>query len=181
MRLLRGRQPAQALGLAAVAMVGMVGMLAFVIDAGSFFVVRRELQNAADAAALAAVAMCPCPLASPSQAQARFIAQQYVAANAFDVEQLCRHAVLFVPATDVTFPSPRDLTGVGFASPVVTVTVRCEADYTFGRILNLPPHRTISAHATAALGAWDVSVTPHQVVNYVNGSPNPTTTRLIPD
>ncbi len=180
MSLLERRQPAQAMGLAVVAMVGIVAMLAFVIDAGSFFIVRRELQNAADAAALAAVAMCPCPTSAPAnRAQARFIAQQYVSANAFDIEQLCRHAVLFVPASDVAFGT-RHLTPSG-TTDAVTVTVRCEADYTFGRILNLQ-HRTIAAHATAAIGVWDVSVTPHQVVDYLGSIPPPTpTTRLVPD
>jgi uncharacterized membrane protein len=178
MSLLRHRQPAQAMGLGVVAMVGMVAMLAFVIDAGSFFIVRRELQNAADAAALAAVAMCPCPPAAvANRAQARLVAQRYVSANAFDAEQLCRHRVLFVPDTDVSFGSSH-LTSVGTSDSVI-VTIRCEADYTFGRILNLQ-HRTIAAHATAALGVWDVSVMPHQVIDYITGDPNPTT-RLIPD
>src|SRR5919205_4367671 len=49
------RQPAQAVGLAAVSLVAMVGMLAFVIDAGMLFMAHREAQDAADAAALAGV------------------------------------------------------------------------------------------------------------------------------
>lgn len=53
------RQRAQATGMAAVAMVAMVSLLAFVVDAGMFFVIRRELQNAADAAALAGAADLP--------------------------------------------------------------------------------------------------------------------------
>ena len=45
----------QTTALAAIFMVAMVGMLAFVVDAGFFLVARRELQNASDAGALAGV------------------------------------------------------------------------------------------------------------------------------
>ncbi len=52
---MRRRQPAQTAVLAAVAMTCLIGALSMVIDAGVYFVIQRELQNAADAAALAAV------------------------------------------------------------------------------------------------------------------------------
>jgi hypothetical protein len=172
------RQRGQAMGLAAVSIIAMVSMLAFVVDAASFFIIRRELQNAADAAALAGVALCPCP---PNDAAARAMADQYVRLNAPNAEKLCRHRVAFDPSpsgSDVAFNS-RILTPTGSASPTMSITVRCQADYTFGRITNLLS-RTISAHATAALGRWDTTMTPHQVSDYLLGDPNPTT-RLLDD
>jgi hypothetical protein len=51
----RRRQPAQTLVVAVVAMTTMLGALSMVVDAGVYFVLSRQLQNAADAAALAAV------------------------------------------------------------------------------------------------------------------------------
>ncbi|MBV9895016.1 MAG: hypothetical protein JO020_12670, partial [Chloroflexi bacterium] len=41
--------------IAALAMTTMLGALSMVVDAGIYFVIQRQLQNAADAAALAAV------------------------------------------------------------------------------------------------------------------------------
>src|SRR5439155_27371846 len=58
----RRRQPAQTFVIAALAMTSMLGALSMVIDAGVYFVIQRQLQNAADAAALAAVWYDPaCP------------------------------------------------------------------------------------------------------------------------
>jgi hypothetical protein len=58
----RRRQRAQTFVLAALAMTSMLGALSMVVDAGVYFVVQRQLQNAADAAALAAVWYDPaCP------------------------------------------------------------------------------------------------------------------------
>jgi hypothetical protein len=152
------RQRAQAMGLAAVAMVAMVSLLAFVIDAGSFFIVRRELQNAADAAALAGAygMIVDHPTASSA-------ASTYLYLNAPNAEKLCRHAVQFDPVADVHFGSTAL---AGGTSETITVTAHCEADYTFGRILNLG-HRPISAQATAALGSWDTTVTPHEIHDYI--------------
>ena len=52
---LRNRQPAQVFVMAALATTAMIGALSMVVDAGVYFVIQRQLQNAADAAALAAV------------------------------------------------------------------------------------------------------------------------------
>jgi hypothetical protein len=62
---MRGRrQRGQTLVLATLAMTTMLGALSMVIDAGVFFVIQRQLQNAADAAALAAVWYDPACVAS---------------------------------------------------------------------------------------------------------------------
>jgi hypothetical protein len=61
------RQPAQTFVIAALAMTSMLGALSMVIDAGVYFVIQRQLQNAADAAALAAVWYDPaCPSPNPA-------------------------------------------------------------------------------------------------------------------
>src|SRR5437660_436622 len=119
---LNGREPGQAMALAAVGMVAMVALLAFVIDAGSFFIVRRELQNAADAAALAGAWGM---LVDHNQASSN--ATTYITLNAPGAEKLCRHSVQFDPATDVAFNST---SLSGGTSERITVTVHCEADYT---------------------------------------------------
>src|SRR6266851_622241 len=41
--------------MAALATAAMIGALSMVVDAGVYFVIQRQMQNAADAAALAAV------------------------------------------------------------------------------------------------------------------------------
>ena len=53
------RQPAQTYVIAALGMVAMLGAVSMVIDAGVYFVLQRQLQNAADAAALDAVWFSP--------------------------------------------------------------------------------------------------------------------------
>src|SRR4030042_1217320 len=62
-----GRESGQALILAAAGMVVILGMAAMAIDVGMFLQERRDLQNAADAAALAGAQDLP---ASPANAVA---------------------------------------------------------------------------------------------------------------
>jgi Flp pilus assembly protein TadG len=64
---MRQRQRAQTFVIAALAMSTMLGALSMVVDAGVYFVIQRQLQNAADAAALAAVWYDPaCPSGNPA-------------------------------------------------------------------------------------------------------------------
>jgi Flp pilus assembly protein TadG len=51
----RHRQRGQTFIIAALAMTSMLGAVSMVIDAGIYFVLQRQLQTAADAAALAAI------------------------------------------------------------------------------------------------------------------------------
>jgi hypothetical protein len=53
------RTPAQTLVIAVVAMTSMLGAVSMIVDAGVYFVLQHQLQNAADAAALAAVWYSP--------------------------------------------------------------------------------------------------------------------------
>src|SRR5260370_24716302 len=56
---LKTGESAQAIALAAVAMIAVVGAVALVIDMGFFLETRRQLQNSSDSAALAGVIYLP--------------------------------------------------------------------------------------------------------------------------
>jgi Flp pilus assembly protein TadG len=76
---LRRVERGQALVLAAFAMVAMIGMAAVALDGGRYLVRRRALQNAVDAATLAAVAELP-----DSPATAVTLASDYLLLNGVD-------------------------------------------------------------------------------------------------
>ena len=192
------RQRGQALGLASVGIVAMVGMLAFVIDAGNFFVIRRELQNIADTAALAGAetldpelasrwntsgllpsADCPTPPGPPvSNATTLTIRMvcTYVKRNSPVARSLCGTDPVVEELTISGWP----IAG-GSPTPNVFVRVRCYAGYSFGRILNLQS-RTMKAQATAALGRSDGA---GHIIDYQPlapwPAPNDLTARLIAD
>lgn len=154
----RRRQPGQAIVLAAVAMVAVLGGLAIAIDGGIFFVVQRQLQTAADAGALAGAWHDPvCPLSAlpvnPSglpQCQggpdsAVGVAKAVAQANADTIKQLC--------GGGINTPTAATGTQVGDPATVntIVVTVECNAGYSFGRILGLD-RKLITASARAAIG-----------------------------
>ncbi len=171
MRALRHRQPSQVMALAAVSMISIVSMIAFVIDASTFFVVRRELQNAADAGALAGAMFlspdAPAPTAdqigdctntdhptAPVTANpaAVLVACHYARINLGQASRLCNTKADVPSDPDESRPYTRlDPGGGGYT--VVSVQVSCDAQYTFGRIINLH-ERPISAYAIGALGTW---------------------------
>jgi Putative Flp pilus-assembly TadE/G-like len=163
---LRHRQASQVMALAAVSMVSLVAIMAFIIDASTFFVIRRELQNAADAGALAgamymspnapalppgvAASSCrsihdPSPPVAPFQNDGGVQAACYYAnLNSGQASRLCNTPAGFKNAyTRELYPPP--------LYHVLVVEVSCEAQFSFGRILNLST-RPVSAYAIAALG-----------------------------
>ena len=146
---MKRRQRAQAIGLAAVSLVAMVGMLAFVIDAGLLFMAHREAQDAADAAALAGVQ----ELANDSTTCSPDCLKQvgtYASRNYGILGRLCSDPTYMSPppaAGALQAPQPKVLT--------LTVSVNCTATLTFCRILwDQSQQRTypIGAEATAAIG-----------------------------
>src|SRR2546427_384825 len=94
---LQHRQPGQTIGLAAVAMIALVGAVAFVVDLGFFLEGRRELQLTADEAAMAGVVFLPecstsadgATCATPSNAND--MAVQFLKNNGPIARQLCGH------------------------------------------------------------------------------------------
>jgi hypothetical protein len=138
------RQPAQAIGLAAVSLVAMIGMVAFVIDAGMLFMAHREAQDAADAAALAGVrdldGQTTCSGACADDVN------RYSAANYAILKRLCSD-----PGTPTTQVGSLNTPHV----PTLTVTVSCNASLTFGRILwsaGDSPTFTVKGTSVAAIG-----------------------------
>src|SRR6266545_1568200 len=90
----KSRQPAQAIALAAVALIAIVGAVAFVIDTAFFFEGRRELQNAVDSAALAGVVYlpnCPTNSASCGSANTQDVTKVVLGQNGPIARQLCGH------------------------------------------------------------------------------------------
>ncbi|MCA1645316.1 MAG: Tad domain-containing protein, partial [Chloroflexi bacterium] len=172
-----GRSRGQAIGLAAVAMVAVVGALAFVVDTGFFLEGRRELQNAADSAALAGIVFLPdCPDSSPggkcTANNAQDSASQYVAANGPIVRQLCGHPSISV-APGAT-AAPGTYTGYDGNSFYYTFTVSlsCNPGFSFGRILVGLLQEQIAASATAVSGSLgEISCSaPLDVVAYSFGT-----------
>jgi Flp pilus assembly protein TadG len=80
MRQLRRCERGQALVLMVLLMVALLGLATLVVDAGSWFRSKRQLQSTADAAALAGAQALP---NSPGNASA--LAQQYATKNAPDL------------------------------------------------------------------------------------------------
>jgi uncharacterized membrane protein len=164
-RRLRHRHSGQTLSLAAVFMVALVGGLAMVIDTGMFLVVQRQFQSAADAGALAGAWYYPvCAIYDPVDLtrqvgchappgplggrHAQDVASEVARANANHLEGLCGEPVeVPTPETGTTLNLPHDVNAI-------SVTVRCNAGYSFGRILNLKSAK-ISASAAAAIGFRD--------------------------
>jgi hypothetical protein len=147
---LRHRQRAQSIAFAAVGMVAIVGGLAIVVDAGIFLVVQRQLQTAADAGALAGAWHDPiCPGTSPGclgpPNSASTFAVNVAQANGDTVKQLCGGVVTVdPPATGTTLIRPANVN-------TIVVTVKCQAGYSFGRILGLD-RKLVTASAAAAIG-----------------------------
>jgi Flp pilus assembly protein TadG len=167
------------MALAVVSMVTMLGALSMVIDAGVYFVVKAQLQNAADAAALAAVWYTPaCPSTWQSAGcQASYpnpdatncstpsgnvgpcsAAEDVVRANWSVALSLCSGPKLAPGTIPVTLsahpglpPNFSDLV-VPSVTPYV-VTLDCQAPHWFARFIpGVNLIMDINANATAALG-----------------------------
>lgn len=163
---------AQIMPMAALGMVAMIGAVAIVIDWGMFYVIQRELQNAADAAAVAAVWYSPacdqvdstytygCK-ASPTS---DVIAAQYAAANAGLAGYLCDgpdSAAGVIPPPQTQAFGPYHLTD-GSNSSGFSVTLTCDAHHWFGRIFpDLQQLKfRIAVHAAATIGWADGNASP---------------------
>ena len=134
------RESGQALVLAAAAMVLILGMAAMTIDVGMLLQERRDLQNAADAAALAGVQGLP---ASPADAIAD--ATAWAEKNGIGAGELEGVTVSTTYADDDT----------------VTVQVERDVPWLFARVLGRGSD-TVHAHAVARVGspAWAENVMP---------------------
>jgi len=132
----------QGLVLAALAMVVILGFAAMAIDVGLFLHERRELQNAADAAALAGVQELPY---SSAEAEAR--AQEWAVNNGVNLAEGELEAI--------------QVTTTYAANDTITVRVQRDVSYIFARVLGFTSD-TMRADATARVGSpsWADNVMP---------------------
>jgi len=129
------RESGQALILAAAAMVVVIGMAAMAIDVGMFLQEKRDLQNAADAAALAGAQDLP---TSPANAVAN--ATTWAGENGIGAGEL---EGVTVSTTYV-------------ASDTITVQVKRDVPWLFARVLGRGSD-TVRADATARVGSPSVA------------------------
>jgi len=180
---MKRRQPAQTFVMAALAMVALIGALSMVIDTGVYFVIQRQLQTAADAAALAAVwyvpacfnqpdwlgagcqqsppnplaAGCP-PAANPSDEGPCSQATYQLLANQSVALSLCAGPNLPAGTIPVQIDAHPGPVLVGPAVSTYVVSLSCDAPRWFGRILpNVLPTIHIGVSASAALGWLDAN------------------------
>jgi hypothetical protein len=161
----RHKKPAQAIGLVAVMMVAMIGALSMVIDAGVYFVIERQLQNAADAAALAAVWHGPpcqivdqfyaygCQDPAAGSPDPATVVANVVEANSGVALSLCAGPNLPAGTVPVNISSGPGPALIVPSVNTYVVTVSCDAPHWFARIfptVRLQTH--ISRSAAAAVG-----------------------------
>jgi Flp pilus assembly protein TadG len=126
------QEEGQVLVLAALFMTVLLGFAAFVIDFGGMASTKRQLQNAADAAALAGVASLP-----DDEDAAAAAAYEYAEKNEF--------------GNPITMGAPAiDSSGPGTGPNTISVAVSRTVDFQFGRVLGLT-NRTITATAKARI------------------------------
>jgi len=121
-------------------MVMILGFAAMTVDVGLFLHEKRELQNAADAAALAGVQELPF-----SAADAEFMAQEWAENNGIGADEL---EAIEISTTHV-------------ADDTITVRVKRDVPFIFARVLGLTSD-TMRADATARIGSpsWGSNVMP---------------------
>ena len=126
--------------IVAVSLVALIGMAALVVDAGAVFQERRELQNGADAAALAIAEDCAQDLTC-TDAVAGLTAADYIDDNALDGDSTLDDVDLDTSAKQVTVSASTATSGGGTSIA-----------YTFAQIFGLTS-KQVTAKATAAWGA----------------------------
>lgn len=121
----------QGLVVGALVMVVILGFAAMAVDVGLFLHERRDLQNAADAAALAGVQELP---GSPHDAQLK--AEEWAHNNGIDVDEL--EAI--------------EISTTHAANDTITVQVKRDVPFVFARVLGFTSD-TMRADATARVGS----------------------------
>ncbi len=150
---LRHNQPAQIAVITPLAIIALIGVMGLVIDIGLFRVIDSELENAADAAALAAAwydPVCPYPdprcAADNAPSTAVGVAQRFADYNTGLAQALCGSPIArltpdSVPVHQIQSPKTNG----------VTVILQCRAGYLAGRVLGLGSTE-ITRWGTAAIG-----------------------------
>lgn len=161
MRRMTGRDEGAVAVLTALLALVLFGMAALVVDAGAFYLEKRELQNGADAAAYAVAADCAADL--PACLAYASTSASFADSNAFDeesgVDEVCGTTPLPAcppPATPEEEAEAEAIAGRDFVR-VRTVTDDGEGGdevpWIFGRLLADGEGTTIKASATVVFGA----------------------------
>ena len=201
---LGARQPAQIALIAPVAIMVFIAVIGLVVDIGFFRLIDSEMENAADAAALAAAwydPVCPnnpqqtnppqdprCEFKSdgitprtdndPSrcapQTCAEYEATLVATQNLGLASALCDSSVL----VQVSNPTPPNAPG----ARAVSVVIECNAPHVVGRILGVSQDMQIYRWGTAALGQVAAGSNPSRpsLGGYVAGSSAPLLAALVP-
>jgi hypothetical protein len=163
-----GDERGQALVLMVIFMTVLLGFAAVAIDAGRFYSVRRFLQNAADAAALAAATAL---VQGRTNAEAEQIARETLTIN-FQREPTGNAAdmpptvPLYEPGGEGNPSALRE--GILISGGTVRVALRNRVDYTFGQAVGLA-NQWITARARAGQAG---GLLPIAVREYI-GAPGP--------
>jgi hypothetical protein len=132
--------------IAALGMLALIGALALVVDVGLLWESQRELQKTADSAALAGIILLPND-ADGAVERAEWYAQQ----NQGIAAALCSDT----PAITAT---PGEHPFGGGSVYTLTVTMRCQARFTFGAVLD-------GAQDGSGHGGYDLDTIPNTVDN----------------
>lgn len=173
---MKRRSRGQAVVVAAMAMIAMIGAVAIVVDWGVFYVLQREMQSAAEAGALAAVWYPPaCPFSTGCQTSGPTpqgnctdwscqAATDFATANLGPATALCAPVNGQQYAINAYSAGSTPLGSDPFVS-IYVVEISCQARHWMGTILpNVSPTMRIDVNAAATVG-WlgangDLSNTP---------------------
>ncbi|MDQ6671957.1 MAG: pilus assembly protein TadG-related protein [Chloroflexota bacterium] len=181
---LRHKHPAQIAVITPLAIIAFVGLLGLVVDIGVFRLIDGELENAADAAALAAAWYDPvCPYtpdidprcaADNQPGMALRVAQQFASYNTGLAGALCGSPLPRLDDNSVRVHSIQSPKTTG-----VTVILQCRAGYLAGRVLGLGS-TDITRWGTAAIGERQPGGTMGPYVVYVDTTSPPLIAGLVP-
>ena len=139
--------------LVAVMMTALVGMAALVIDIGSLYVEKRELQNGGDAAALAVAQDCAAGDCGNEAAMAQTYANNNSRDAASTLDAVCGVGPSLATCTDAAPPLPSGASGwVRVRTSTATPDGGDEVDFFLAPVINGGSGGTVRASAVAAWG-----------------------------
>jgi hypothetical protein len=177
-RLVGRGEGGQTLVLVALWLTALLGFAAVAVDVGRFSAERRFLQNAADAAALAAAnALSQGKSAAEAETAARYVLTQNFASDPTGVPP-AMPSVLPIYADGHAGEGQYLRDGILIGSTDVRVALLTPVGYTFGRVLNLV-NQNVGAQARAM---WLGGMLPIAVRHYVHPpGPEPGASAPCPD
>jgi uncharacterized membrane protein len=156
------RQRGQAIALVPIGLIAMFGMLALVVNLGLIFLLRSELQNAVDAAALAAAWYYPvCQEQEGTGSGARLCGSDFPSAAGAATFYFNRNVSIASQLCDLSGNPQVEPGGNPQATTLppnyVIVYATCTAHMSFGGLFNLTV-LAVNASSTAALCDASISV-----------------------